>query len=171
MDNSIFKNPSLDDLDLIEEIIEKHNIEDLFVEQLPQKEQDLFNSSETYREKWVIKSFFKDKFPYSTILWQTIFLIINQKISTEQLSSTIKEKTGFSQEMSDSISQDIISNETIQKEIIAIRLQEDMEVDEDSIQYGDDYKNDENEIIEEDISSIPENNSKSNHGGLGQDLL
>jgi polyferredoxin len=169
MNNNIYKNPSSSDLDLIEEIIEKHNLENDFIKYMSEKDQELFLGHITYRDKWITKSFYKDKFPYSQIFWNLIFFLINQKVTAEDLPILMQEKTKLPLEICNSISQDILNNQTIQKEITAIEIEEDIYVPED-ISYGEVGEKEYQEDIALEVKPS-ENEDIPKNKGLGQDLM
>lgn len=165
---NIYKNPSLEDLDLIEILTEKYKLEDEALNSLPEKEKNIIINSGTYRAKWATKMSFQNKefFPYSTILWDILFLLINQKIPADQLTLTIQEKTNLPIDICNSLSEEILNNPTIQKEIIAIDLNDDEDISEydDEDEYKKDLPN---------IEPNPQNNEShpKNDGGLGQELV
>lgn len=176
--NSIFKNPSSQDIIFIEDLISNYHLEDICLEDLDEKDRKVIQSAENSEQRAAFKSLFEEYFPYTEKLWETIFLLINQKITSDQLTQTIQEKTNLPQETCVLLSQDILNNPTIQQEITAIQIEEDITNPEEAYRESDieSYKED---VDEEFVNKIEDEISKENNdndfpkkgGGLGQELL
>lgn len=174
----IFKNPSSKDIIFIEDIIQKYHLEDIYLNYLEEDDQEMIRKAEDSSQRAAFKSLFEDVFPYTRILWDIVYLFINQKISSSELPEKIKTLTKLSPELCEAISQEIMNNETVQKEIVAIRIEEDMPYSEK------DFEDEHSRINEQEIADektlrrfeeeIEENNGHKDTpkkgGGLGQEL-
>lgn len=172
---NIFKNPSSIDLDFIEELMIKYHLEDAFLSYLKEEHRVLILTAKTLTEKRIIKSLLSQYFPYTQKIWKVIFLLINQKITIDQLSQTIQEQTNLPPEVCQSLSQDISSNQTIQQEIIDIQIKEDIP---DPEEHPYEETNTAEESVDEEFIIKIENEISKNEneppkksGGLGQELF
>ncbi len=164
MTNQIYKYPTVQDIELIEGIITKYQLEN--VEIASKKHQDIINLAQTPLGRWGAKlAYCKDFFPYSQKLWNIIFLVINQKVTPENLPYIIEENTKLPLDLCKEISQIILEDENIQYEISAITLRS--ESDDEYQEYQEEEPED-NPIIQENPSTEEPPQKK---GGLGQDLF
>ncbi|MCK9577916.1 hypothetical protein M0R01_00285 [bacterium] len=177
MEQSLFKNPSSLDLDTIEEIITKYKLEDQFYVYLNEDIRDLITSAESTQDRRAIKSLFKMNFPYSQKLWEEVFLIINNKIPLDLVAADLEKRSGLPKNICEAIAKDLIENKTIQKEIKAIQIEEDIPNYEDFNAFPE-TQSDLQEIQDEITVANIEKNIEENETpqidkgtGLGQELL
>jgi hypothetical protein len=172
---SIFKNPSSQDLIFIEDLEKNYHLEDACLDHLPEENRKIIEFARDSKERSAFKSLFEKYFPYTKKLWEIIFLLINQKITNEELAQAIQEKLNIPQDICASISQDIINNSTVQQEITAIQIEEDIIPPEENYNQEEDFESADEEFIdkiEEEIAKEnPDNASPKKGGGLGQELL
>lgn len=176
MEENLFKNPSSQDLDFIEEIITKYKLEDQFYLYLDEEAKELITSVESAQDRRAIKSLFKQYFPYSQKLWEEVFLIINNKIPITLIAADLEKRTGLPSDICDTISKDLIGNQTIQKEIKAIQIEEDMPSYDDYDAFPEDQSDLQELQDEQAVADIEKKlqgeESKIDKGfGLGQELL
>jgi len=171
----LFKNPSSADLDFIEELISKYKIEDHFLTYLKDEDREMVELSESTKEKRAVKSFFKGYFPYTQKLWEEIFLVINNKLPINLVAADFEKRSGLPKEICEAIAKDIVENPTIQKEIKAVRIEEDSEIaPEDFPKSEEDLREMQDEKTVADIERNIQNGGSSENEsglGLGQELL
>lgn len=177
MENNIFKNPSSLDLEFIEELITKYKIEDQFLSRLNEEDKELINGASSISEKVAVKSLFKEFFPYTEKLWEEIFLVINNKIPLNLVAQDFSKRSGLPIDVCNAIAQDIANNPTIQKEINAVRIDEDIPTyDEyaealESQEDIQDFKDEEAVAkIERSLENGEISNTEKKENGLGQEL-
>ncbi|MDD5639830.1 MAG: hypothetical protein PHR47_03465 [Candidatus Pacebacteria bacterium] len=178
MKNNIFKNPSYADLDFIEEIVTKYKLEDKFLVYLNADAKKMIGEASSVKQRGIYKSLYKEFFPYTQKLWEEIFLIINNKIPLNLVAEDFEKRSGLPADVCEAIAQDIINNPTIQKEISAIQIEEDIPQYEDFETFPETEKElqemrDEKVVaeIEKNITNNGTNTRKEESGGLGQELF
>ncbi|MCK9393271.1 MAG: hypothetical protein WCX30_00950 [Candidatus Paceibacterota bacterium] len=178
MKNNIFKNPSSSDLEFIEEIVTKHKLEDQFLTELEEEDRKLIEAASSIPEKAALKSFFHDIFPYTEKLWEEIFLIINNKIPLNLVALDFSKRSGLPIDTCNLIAQDLSSNPTIQKEISAIRIEEDSPTYDEYTEFPESQEDLQEIQDEEIVSEIKKKletgemvNPEKKSGGLGQELF
>jgi len=177
MENNIFKNPSSIDLEFIEELITKYKIEDQFLTYLNEEDRELIKNASSIREKVAIKSLLQEFFPYTQKLWEEIFLVINNKIPLNLVAQDFEKRSGLPIDICNAIAQDIANNSTIQKEITAIQIEEDIPAYDDYEDFPESQEDlqelkDEEEVakIEKEIGDGKTTTTEKG-AGLGQELF
>ncbi|MFA6252376.1 MAG: hypothetical protein WCX74_03180 [Candidatus Paceibacterota bacterium] len=174
MRNDLFKNPSSADFDLIEEIVTKYKLEDQFIERLDEDGKFLILSCETAHERGIYKSLYEDFFPYTEKLWEEVFLVINNKLPINLIAADFEKRSGLPREICEEVAKDIAENPTIQREIKAIKIEEDYKDFEEFPESPEDLQEMKDEKAVANIERNLQNGNSSENGnglGLGQELL
>jgi hypothetical protein len=177
MENNIFKNPSSLDLEFIEELITKYKIEDQFLTYLSEEDKELIKNASSAREKVAIKSLFQEFFPYTQKLWEEVFLVINNKIPLNLVAQDFEKRSGLPIDICNAIAQDIANNSTIQKEITAIQIEEDIPAYDDYEDFPESQEDLRELKDEEDVAKIEKEidnggtTPTEKGAGLGQELF